>query len=878
MKKTISIVLTLVFLLSFAQAQVSQAIDYGEVPEYKIGLLKAIDFIKDDGFAENDVLTRAEFCNMICRLFKYENYASSEIEFRDIDSSHPYYNSVSAVYAKGAIKGISKYSMAPNKSITLEEAGIIAVCALGYSPLVESGAASYDQKAAELGIFNGVSAPKGDGLTEEAAISIMYNILFAPIMNYLPDGNSISYSTNQNVLMMNEVYNMYESEGIVTENGVTSLYGESNISEDEIRLGDTVYRCGAEEASDLLGYAVKAYVVESDGSDDDTVVYAYADQRKSSDIEIMSEDIETAEKELIKYSVEDKTKKAKISKTADVIYNGIGIDSWDEEDIDPEYGKLKLVDNDGDDKYDVIFVTDYELFAVQNSLMNDKEIYIYDKDAKQLKVNAELVDCTVNVWINGQKKAFSDIKNGNVLLVADSGTRDTKRLINIYVLIEKVSGVLKSVSDEELVIDGTTVEYAPLLDESAAKEMVAKNVECYIDIYGKAVYLTTESVGKYGVLFKAAMLEDDNERVQVKIYESDNNWQTYLLKEKVRSNGKSIKDEDIYEQLTLQNDPEDESKGRYTVKQLVRYAVNDAGEISNLDIAIDTTDSRDRDKQLREAGCFRKSIGKLNRRYAHNTKGLFDGQGYSRWVECFFPSNMAVLVIPDSADFGEKDIAFYTGSYFQTDKDYVTEVYDLTEDNYSPVVVVYGDSSAQIVDGSPLVMVDHFQEELDEDELVVRKMYAWRNGVLEAFTPADEDSFKINGKEVKRGDLFRVALNFGGEVEYVEKNLTFSIDDNPQRWFTDKSSEGDNNAAHYRNQIVIGRVSEVNGDLLRVAVRDGECINAKLRAEASYLVYDDSNSKQVITKGSMNDLVVGNLVVARLYVGRLDQVFVFKNM
>ena len=207
---------------------------------------------------------------------------------------------------------------------------------------------------------------------------------------------------------------------------------------------------------------------------------------------------------------------------------------------------------------------------MQNSLMNDKEIYIYDKDAKQLKVNAELVDCTVNVWINGQKKAFSDIKNGNVLLVADSGTRDTKRLINIYVLIEKVSGVLKSVSDEELVIDGTTVEYATLLDESAAKEMVAKNVECYIDIYGKAVYLTTESVGKYGVLFKAAMLEDDNERVQVKIYESDNNWQTYLLKEKVRSNGKSIKDEDIYEQLTLQNDPEDESKGRYTVKQQAR--------------------------------------------------------------------------------------------------------------------------------------------------------------------------------------------------------------------------------------------------------------------------------------------------------------------
>ena len=865
MKKFISILLTVASMSGLCMTV--NADEHQNAP-HELGLLNAISFISDEGYSENDVMTRAEFCGMVCKLFKYENYSTSEMSFRDIDSTHPHYNSVSALYAKGAVKGVSKYSMAPNKPITLEEAGIIVVSALGYTDLVESGMTTYTAKASELGIYDGLNVSRATGLTEKMANTMMYNTLFAPIVFYEPYGEAISYSSDEDILMMNEVYDMYETEGVVNENDVTSLFGVSKLQENEIRIDETVYVSKMQEADDLLGYAVKAYYIEND-TDDDTLIYAYPDKRKTNEIEIASEDIENAVKTQIDYDEDNKLKNAKLSKAADVVYNGIGLESYDNTVLNPAYGKLKLVDNDGDDIYDVVFVTKYDFYLVQSAAMSDSEVYIADAKGNTLRIQLDSVECTVNVWLNDNQKDFSEIKSGTGLLAVDSGTVDGIRLIDFYILPEKVSGVLSSANSKNLVIDGKTYEVSPLLDTSALSEYVSKNVSCFIDIYGKAIYITTETSGTYGFLLKAYFLEDD-ETVQVKILETNNEWKKYNLKEKVRCNADSVKASDMLNKITG--------------NEVVRYTVNSDGLISRLDVAMYYEDEtgkidRDRDVTMRKAGYFRKSLHKEFRRYAHNTKGLFDGQGYSRWVDCFFPGTMYVLVRPDSADIKEEQVLFYTGSYFKTDKDYWTEVYDLTEDNYSPLVVVYGDASVTVSDGSELLLVDSIREELDEDDMVAKRLYAWSSGALKPFDGANSTAFEYKGAEVKRGDLFRVAKNFNDEIEYVEQKLAFRVDANPEAWFSDKSSAGtlDGFASH-RHQLAIGRVSEVNGDLLRVRVKDNQYINAKLRNEAYYYVYDESNSKQVITKGTRNDIRIGDVVVARLYVGRLDQVFIYKNL
>lgn len=867
MKKLISIILTIASFAAMFTTIAANAADY-QNSSYEIGLLNAISFLNEDGFSEEEIMTRSEFCGMICKLFRYENYSASEMTFKDIDETHPYYSAISALYAKGAIKGISKYSVAPNKKITLEEAGTIVVSALGYAPLVEQGLTTYTAKASELGLYDGIEESRLGGLTEETAITMMYNTLFAPIVIYEPDGDSISYLANKHTLMMNEIYDMYEFEGIVAENDVTSLYGVSDLQKGEIKIDDEIYKTNEQDISDLLGYAVKAYAIESIDNEEDTIIYAYPNDKYTNIVEIESGNIVNAIKTQIDYEDGSKTKKAKLSKAADVVYNGIGLESYENQVLNPVYGSLKLLDNDGDEVYDVVFVTEYDFYMVQSAAMDDREVYIFGADGNTLKVDLENVDCIVDVWVKDDKKDFSVLKSGTAVMAIDSGERNGIRLMDFYVLTDKVTGILQNVNSEDITIDNTSYEVAPFLDVTSASKAVSKNISCYIDIFGRAVYAQTETSGSYGFLYKAYLLDD--ETVQVQILETNNEWKKYNLKEKVRCNANSVKAADMLDKI----------KG----KELVRYVVNDDGLISRLDTAMYQENEAGeidagRDATMRDAGYFRLSLAKKNRRFAHQTKGLFDGQGYNRWVDCFFPSQLYVLVRPDGNDIQQDQILWYTAAYFKTDYDYVTEVYDLTADNCTPLVMVYGDSTAQITDGSELVMADRIAEELDEDDMIVKKLYAWQSGSLKGFKGTDDDSFYYKGENVKRGDLFRIATDFNGDVEYVESKLAFRVDSEPENWFTDKTSAGPNDSAAYgRHQIAIGRVSEVNGDLLRIKVKDNQYINTKLRDATYYYIYDESTPKQVTSKGTRNDLRVGDVVVTRQYFGRLDQVYIYKNL
>lgn len=866
MKKLTNIILIIAMLAALIVPISAGAEEY-ENPSYETGLLSAISFLTDDGFSEDEAMTRGEFCNMVCKLFKYESYATNEVAFKDIDSTHPYYNAISALYAIGAINGVTKYSVAPNKAITLAEAGTILVSALGYGQYMDNNQTAYTQKASELGLFDGTNCSVKTELTEEKAITMCYNALFAPILYYGAYRQEVGYPSDKNRLMMNVIYDMYEIKGIITENDVTSLYGISSLRENEIKIDTDVYSCYDTDISDLLGYPVKAYVIS--GDDEDRVIYAYANESKFNVTEINADDIENAVKTQIDYYDGGRVKTAKLSKAADVVYNGIGLESYDNSILNPVCGTLKLVDNDGDGTYDIVFVTKYDFYMIQNASKSDKEIYIYDADGNTLTIDLVKVDCKVNVWVNGDNKDFSVLTKDTAVMAVDSGTRDDIRLIDFYVLTDKLSGKLSSANDEYIILDGKRYESSSVLDTASASKYISKEVYCFLDLFGNAIYIqNAEGSSNYGFLWSAKMAGDD-ETVKVKILGTDNEWKTYNLKEKLKCNSENIKAENMLTKLTG--------------KQVVRYTVDENGLISRLDLAEYKLDGGGKvdmlyDKTLRDDGKFRMSREKQERRYAHNTTGLFDGQGYNRWIDCFFAGGLPVLVRPDSNDFSEQDVLFYTNSYFVTDMDYVTEVYDVTDDNYASFVVVYGSATATIKDGSVLYMADRIKTELDEDELPVKRLYAWYNGVLTPFDAAEDTSLEYGGSDVKRGDLFRIATNFSGEIEYVEQTLAFRVDSDPEAWFTDKSSAGPNNSAAYgRHQIAVGRVADVNGDLLRIKVKDGKYIDAKLRDAAYFYVYDKSN-KDVITKGTRADIKVGDVIVARMYFGRLDQVFIYKNL
>lgn len=880
MKKTISLLLILISFINLIPS-VSMARGKTDLTENELGLLYALSVLNDEALSENAVLTRGEYAEVICRLFKWNNYTSAEIPFQDIDESHPHYGAISALYAKGAIKGVTKYAVAPDRSITVDEAAVIAVNALGFNIVYETGEKTYYSQAVELGLYDGIAHNPDEEITEEMATRMMYNILFSPIVTYGMKDGGTSYSYSDDVIMLNEIYDVYETEGIMKQNGITSFFGVSSIREDEVMINDTIYKSVIENADELFGYAVVGYV-EKDSDDEYSLIYAYADNKENNTVEILSDDIIYGDKTVIRYGTENgKVETVKLSLNTDVIYNGIGIDNITDATFQPGYGKIKLVDYDDDKLYDVAFITEYQLAVVAGVTNSTSKLVIADKLGNSFSANYNAIDVKINVYSGSSIAAVSDIKTGAVILIADSGERNSKRIVNIDILRDKISGAVKSVGDETVTVDSKEVKLASVANRETITAAFGRTADIYLDNDGRAVYGIVAYGTKYGYLFKIRR-NDDEEKIEIKLLDTDNVWQTYPLREKVKCNGDTHSMEYMYDILS------NSSAINGTNMQMIRYELSAEGEISRLDIALSKTDKnglidKSYDEQLREKGYFRKSMLKAERRFGHTFGGMFETKGYSSWMDCLFAGGMPLLVMPDPdtvTNIEQDDLKFTTSSYFRTDYDYVCEGYDLSDDYRIAIMIAYGDTTPSVKIDDRVVVVDKIVTELNDDDEPVKVLYGWYQGTCRAFKGLSENSFEYGGSDVSRGDVIRLAKNDDGEVSHVEPRLYFRVDGNPQRYFTtyqtgDRDSSGEYSDAYAYSQSAVGVVDKVNGDFLRIAIRDGRYINVKMRSDASYIIYDEEG-EETISAGTMNDVTVGDYVVARLYVGNCKDIIIFR--
>lgn len=888
MKKLISLILTVILMTGVIPSNSVFAEEVDSLLHEK-ELLTALGVLNDEALAEDLVLTRGEFCELIYRLFKYESFTTQQMPFRDINDTHPHFASISALYAKGAIKGINTYSVAPDRKITLEEAGIVAVSALGFGIGSDIDVSFFISQITSSDLYQGISASQNDGLTEDMAIKLIYNILFAPIVESQIGKTGIEYTTNKNVTMMNRVHDLYEVKGVMNDNGITNLYGPSTLNENELKINDTEYTKNYSEVEDLLGCSVKAYAQYKDERELGVILYAYMDERKTTVVEISSMDIISATKAEVKYDSDAKTKKIKLNSSADLIYNGIGSKDFTDEKLNPTYGVLKLIDNDGDGSADVVFVTDYKRLIVQSVSSRQSDISISDKFGNDFSAVLSDINCEINVWRNGILGSLNDLKSGMVILIADSGVNRELQIINIYIYAEKHSGLLRGINDEQVFLEDKTIETTPFVDVSATAGYTGNKVACYTDIYGRVIYVEIDTVTlsdtQYGFLYKMSY-DDSDETVTIKVLETNNEKKTYILADKVRCNADRMKAVELYNKMSGVDDGVP-GQNNEVPGQMIRYALNSDGEISTLDTAMIYEDEKGRadrvmDEMWRDKGYFRKSMAYNQRRFAHNTKGMFEGKGYGHWVECFFTTTVPVLIRPDGANFDIEDARWTTNAYFLTDGDYYCEGFDLNENNSISLMMVYADTSLTVTVRDPFVLVDKIVTELDEDDMPVTKLYGWMSGNYIGFTALKDTAFNYNGSILKRGDIVRLAKNTKNEVEKVEANsLLFRLDKNPEAYFTDgeasyNASEGPSNVAYGYYQRTVGRVTKVYSDYLRVTGQDTRWINVMLRSAANIVVYDSKNSKNPIYKGSVKDLAVGDIVVVHQYFGRLDNIIIYK--
>ena len=502
-----------------------------------LGKLGVINGYEDGSFKPDNNVTRAEFTAMLLRTRGMGSLGSTSIEnppFPDVTTSDVSWaiGNIRTAQGMGIINGYEDGTFRPKNNVSYEEAIKMIVCALGYENFSAPGNewySKYVMTANTLGFLDKSGGTIGTPATRATIAKMLYNCLEVK----LAENNE---ETDKTILETD--LKLKKNVGIIASNNITSLSKpDTQLRDNEIEIdapnddGSSsvlVYKIdNAEDYKDLFGAQITFYYKEDRNAETRTVVLASVEKSKT--ITIDAKDIVPGEctgSSIAYYENDDakETTTAAIASNAYVIYNdklygsnptSSVYSAYKANETLPTIGSIKLLDKDGDNTYDVVFVDDYKTYIVSSvtasnhtvvdSVLNQTIVL----DPRELNHEVKFVDS------EGKESSFNNIRVGSVISVKESNPANNG--IN-YVTVEinsgakaVISGTVKSVvAGKSVTINGTTYEFslqAPwIAGGGVSAPVMDDNGKFYLDRNGDIVAFDkteTKANQYYGYLAKA---------------------------------------------------------------------------------------------------------------------------------------------------------------------------------------------------------------------------------------------------------------------------------------------------------------------------------------------------------------------------------------
>ena len=442
----------------------------------------------------------------------------------------------------------------------------------------------------------------------------------------------------------------------------------------------------------------------------------------------------------------------------------------------PKDGYIRLLDNDRDGTADVVFIMDYKVIDV-NSIDKNKYI-IYDKNSLENKLELQNAFDSGTLYIsdsNGFEINFEDISAGDVIIAYESKDGETASL---ELLSNTVSGAVNSYSEahKEIRIDGVTYSAAAGLNwEDLKLSLLGK---FYLDNRGRMVYFRekTKPGTQYGYMTKC-VYDSNEEKLYIKILNTDSKIVSLTPAKKLFVDDSVYKNyQKAYTKIT--------SNGK--VSQLVRYELNEAGELSKLYTAGGTNNSEG----------FRITFPRQSRRYISAQRSFLGSYNLSADSLLFrIPSD-------DATDYDSYGV--YRRSYLENAQSYDVEAYNYGEGDLVPdAVVIY--EAAHHTRNAYGVVSDCGETITDENEVkcYVTLVQQWETKTY--YT----DNADLTA-DVAIGDFVRCSYDvknkiYGMECLYDYSEDTYLRDSNPSGSY----AIGD--------RLVFGQVYEKQGTVIGVS-------------------------------------------------------------
>ena len=717
-------------------------------------------------------------------------------------------------------------------SVTYEAAVKYMICALGYNDLYANDS-QYLAAAQSAGLLDGVTYSRNKTLTNSDGVKILLNFTQARplIKDYENSEKRISDKT-----ALEEFRKIYKIRGIVTATPKASILSDSDAGINSIEIDEIKYECTF-DAEQLLGMNTEGYIHIDNG--EEKVLYLEKRANKNNEVTVTDENILNVDSSFKTFRYEsDKsgTDSLRLSDNIRVIYNGRFYGDYTTADFKPKNGDIRLLDNNGDNIYEVVFISDYKTVVVNSIFAEDLKIYDKLKVDPTVSV-VELKDDKYTVYMNGKTAKIEDINRDDVLSIAIS--KGTDPYITVYVSRNSIEGTIGTYkeSSSEITIGGTSYKIlSDALESFYTRNGSAKlkgEANAYLDINGRIAYLETKSPQKY-FLFLRTFTLDGGDRYIIKCLDMNGTWREVEYNAKTKLNG--IRSSNLETLNTTLSGLQ---------PQVVRMDVSSKEVATNIETARTFEGSSDQ----------------------YFTKTTFTSEyepayGAFRNFYRIEDENSALFVFPQNAEdkYNPEKYSVETPStYFYTDHgDYSNvTVYDIDDFDYGRIFSLVDDDTPQI--GGTMFIVTETGTAVDENDETVECVTVSLSG-------RDPIDLKVkSGKSigVQKGDIVRLAINEDGLIDGCE--MVCSASDTTR--FAGSRNSG------YGKLFGVGIVDKIESN--RVRFKFETTVPTALRGSEEVRIYHtESNTVEV---GSINDLQQNDRVVCRIVATRLYNVIIIRS-
>ncbi len=768
-QKFVVLILAIILVVQLLPTGTSFAATNDSADSKVVRLLEALGIMTLDEQADmlwdETPVKRREIAQIICNIFKIEPQKKENAMFRDVDEKYRPY--VEEVVELGYMKGYDSEHFGPDDYITNEQLIKVFVSIAGADRLaqVQGGYPyGYVTAAQKMGIVSGHTGSLGEYARRIDVAQIIYDTLHADMLQLVgieADGGVFEYIEGETFLT--EKLNIFRVDGVMNMNDVSSLEDSQGTEDAKVRIGDEICMDTQNLAEEYLGYNVTAYVHKQKGESFGDIIYI-EEASKNITVSFDREDFVGVDGFKVSYYQGDKVKSLSLAPTTYMIYNGVAVD-YDPERLTFDNGYVKLIDNDDDNRFDVIVIVAYKTYVVAQANVSRESISLmYGED------NLDLRNNVYSITRNGIKAELEDIKPGEVLLVAESDEATETRNIQIESSSKRVSGMVQSISEgTEKTVRINDTEYTvgtyceELMEDGKLPELSSgMNGLFYLDARGNIAYFTM-STGNVSVGYMVAVginEEAFNTSMRVQIYTPEGTMETYETEERLRLDDTTRNVSDIAKDVVLMR----------TLKtpQLVQYRAKD-GRLTMLDLASEgySADefSKDADGSLK---CSFSTV--LDQRYTVTADTLLFNV-----PQLSSSSSTYVEVMTDPNYF-----RMYTGTYFVRGSTYNVKLYDVDEmGSVKYAVRIYNPHSTHMWEGNKLILVTNMGKGVDADGNEIRHIYGMNEEGKEVelvsyFQGALNDP--VLGREIKAGDVVQYVNDTKGRISAVL--IQHSVDDN----------------------------------------------------------------------------------------------------